>query len=331
VRQSLETSFTKQLGIQYPIICGPMYPSSNPELVAAVSEAGGIGVVQPLSLVYVHGYDLRKGLQKIKSLTNRPFGLNVIVEKSSEKHKKRMMDCVQIALEEGCRFFLTSLGNPQWVAEMVKPFGGIVYHDVTDKKWAEKAMKHKIDGLVCVNNRAGGHAGTHSAQELFNELKSFGVPLICAGGIGNEIDFVNALKMGYSGVQMGTRFIATKECGEKEDYKQAIINANEEDIVLTERVTGIPLSVIRTAYVDQVGTKISPLSRMLFKYPLTKKWMRVWYGLTAMRKFKHTNLHGGSSKDYWQAGKCVSNIHSIESVSDVMKKFITAASQAFSA
>jgi nitronate monooxygenase len=324
----IDTLFTKQLGIQYPIICGPMYPCSNPELVAAVSEAGGIGIVQPLSLMYVHGYELHKGLQKIKSLTDKPFGMNIIVEKSSEKHKKQMKESIAIALQEGCRFFITSLGNPKWVVAAVKELGGVVYHDVTTKKWAEIAIAHGVNGLICVNNRAGGHAGVHSAEVLFNDLKSFGLPLICAGGIGNEDDFIRALKMGYDGVQMGTRFIATKECSEKPDYKQAIVNTDEKDIILTERVTGIPLSVIRTPYVEKIGTKISPLSRWLFKYPLTKKWMRMWYAVAAMRQFKKSNLHGGSSKDYWQAGKCVSHIHSIETVYDVIHRFIEAARKA---
>lgn len=322
---STHTAFTKQVGVQYPIICGPMYPCSNPELVAAVSEAGGMGVVQPLSLVYVHGYELREGLRKIKSLTSKPFGANVIVEKSSEKHKKYMQNSVEVAIEEGCRFFITSLGNPKWVVDMVKQVNGIVYHDVTDRKWAEKAVEHGVNGLICVNNRAGGHAGTHSAQDLFNHLSSFGLPLICAGGIGNEEEFVEALKIGYAGVQMGTRFIATKECKEKLEYKEAIVNTDEQDIVLTERVTGIPLSVIRTPFVDQVGTKISPFARLLFKYPLTKKWMRMWYAFTAMRQFKKSSLHGGSSKDYWQAGKCVSSINSIETVEEVISRFIQAA------
>lgn len=320
-----ETKFTKQIGIKHPIICGPMYLCSNPELVAAVSEAGGIGVVQPLSLMYVHGYELHDGLKKIKSLTNKPFGMNVIVEKSSEKHMQHMMKCVDIALEEGCRFFITSLGNPKWVVDAVKKYNSVIYHDVTSRKWAEKALAAGVDGLICVNNRAGGHAGVHSAEELYESLKEFNLPLICAGGIGNENDFVKALKIGYSGVQMGTRFIATKECSEKPDYKQAIVDTDEKDIVLTERVTGIPLSVIRTPYVEQVGTKISPLSRLLFKYPLTKKWMRMWYGLTAMRNFKNSNQKGGTSKDYWQAGKCVSHIHSVETVSDVINGFVNAA------
>lgn len=321
----LTTALTESLGIAYPIICGPMYPCSNPELVAAVSEAGGIGIVQPLSLVYVHGYEMREGLKKIRQLTKKPFGMNIIVEQSSEKYVERMKSNVSIALEEGCRFFITSLGSPKWVVDMVKAGGGVVYHDVTSRKWAEKAIVHGVDGFICVNNRAGGHAGTHSPQELYDALKDLGLPLICSGGIGDEDDFIQAMKIGYAGVQMGTRFIATVECSEKTDYKQALVDAGEEDIVLTERVTGIPLSVIRTPYVEKVGTKIGPVSRFLFKYPFTRKWMRMWYGLTALRQFKRISLHGGSSKDYWQAGKSVEHIKKVETAADIIKRFVAAA------
>jgi len=320
----LNTPFTKQLGIDYPIVCGPMYPCSNPELVAAVSEAGGIGVVQPLSLVYVHGYELRAGLQKIRSLTKKPYGLNIIVEQSSRYYEMKMRNNLEIALEEGCRFFVTSLGNPKWVVDLAKAYGGFVYHDVTAKKWAQKAVDCGVDGLICVNNRAGGHAGTHSAQALYDELKGFGLPLICAGGIGNEQDFVNALKMGYAAVQMGTRFIATVECREKPEYKHGIVQATEKDIVLTERVTGIPLSVIRTPYVDRIGLKIGPLARLLFRYRITKRWMRLWYGIRAVQQFKKYSLHGNSSKEYWQAGKSADHIHSVESVKDVISRFVSA-------
>lgn len=321
----LRTKFTEQAGVEYPIICGPMYPSSNPELVAAVSEVGGIGIIQPLSLVYVHGYELRTGIKKIKSLTKKPFGMNVIVERSSSLYQKRMEAYIDIALEEGCRFFITSLGNPKWVVDRVRVSGGIIYHDVTSKKWAEKALECQVDGLICVNNRAGGHAGGYSPEELFHQLVEFKVPLVCAGGIGDEGDFVQALKIGYAAVQMGTRFIASQECLEKSSYKQAIINARADDIVLTERVTGIPLAVIKTPYVDKMGTKIGPISRFLFRHPLTKKWIRLWYSLWALRQFKRFSLKGGSSKDYWQAGKSVEHIHAVETAASIIKRFVAAA------
>lgn len=318
----LSTAFTRQVGIEYPIICGPMYPCSNPELVAAVSEAGGMGVVQPLSMVYVHGLPLREGLKKIKALTKKPFGMNIIVEKSSKVYENRMRDAVVIALEEGCRFFITSLGSPQWVVDAVMPHGGIVYHDVTLRQWAEKAVACGVHGLICVNKCAGGHAGSLSPRDLFYQLADLQKPLICAGGVGNEEDFAEALRIGYAGVQMGTRFIASTECKEKSDYKKAILNASEDDIVLTERVTGIPLSVIRTPYVEEIGTKVGPIARFLLQHRWTKHWMRMWYGLVAIRHFKKVSLHGGSSKDYWQAGKSADHIHDIVPAGEIIKRFV---------
>lgn len=326
-RKRIITRFTEQAGIQYPIICGAMYPCSNPELVAAVSEAGGIGIVQPLSLTYVHGYALREGLKYIRSLTSKPYGMNIIVEQSSTTYEKRMMEAVDIALAEGCTFFVTALGNPGWVVDKVKAKGGIVYHDATERRWAEKALKHGVDGLICVNNRAGGHAGRLSPQELYDSLKELGVPLICAGGIGDEKAFVDALNIGYDGVQMGTRFIASAECKEKSDYKQAIVDATPEEIVLTERVTGIPLSVINTAYVQKLGTHAGPIARWLLKNRATKKWMRMWYAWNAIRGFKKMSLQGGSTKDYWQAGKSVEGVHKVERAGDVVQRFAEAALQ----
>ena len=322
---NLRTKFTEHAKIEFPIICGAMYPCSNPELVAAASEAGGLGIVQPLSLVYVHGYDFREGLKYIKSLTKNPFGVNVIVEKSSKIYEKRMMEYVDIALEEGCRFFITALGNPRWVVEKVKAAGGYIYHDVTEKKWALIALDKGVDGLICVNNRAGGHAGRLSPEQLWKDLHELNVPMICAGGVGEPKDFVEALKLGYAGIQMGTRFIATYECSEKANYKQAIINAEESDIVLTERVTGIPLSVIRTPYVEEIGTKVNPFSRWLLQNRWTKSWMRLWYSLRSIRQFKRITLQGGSSKDYWQAGKSVRGIQKLEHVKEIIQDFVSSA------
>jgi nitronate monooxygenase len=318
---SLKTKFTEQAGVEYPIICGAMYPCSNPELVAAASEAGGLGIVQPISMVYVHGYEFKQGLDYLRTLTSKPYGMNIIVEKSSKIYEKRMQEWVDIALEKGCRFFITALGNPDWVVKKVKAAGGFVYHDVTERKWALKALDHHVDGLICVNNRAGGHAGRLSPEQLWMDLHELGVPLICAGGVGTPADFKKALDIGYAGIQMGTRFIATFECAEKDNYKQAIVKANEEDIVLTERVTGIPLSVIRTPYVEQIGTKVNPLSRWLLQNRWAKPWMRMWYALTSGRRFKQITLHGGSSKDYWQAGKSVAGIQAVEHAQKIIKSF----------
>jgi nitronate monooxygenase len=323
----LHTPLTTQLGIDVPLLCGAMYPCSNPELVAAVSEAGGMGILQPLSMVYVHGHPFREGLQLLRRLTGKPLGMNVIVEKSSKVYRERMERYVDEALEEGIRFFVTSLGNPRWVVERAHAVGGRVYHDCTSRKWGEKGLEAGVDGLIAVNRRAGGHAGDRSAEELLSELGDLGVPLVCAGGIGDEASFVAALRMGYAGVQMGTRFIATTECTAHADYKQAILDAGEDDVVLTERITGVPVAVIRTPYIEQTGTQAGPLARLLLRGRKTKHWMRSLYALQALFKLKRS-ARTFSYRDYLQAGKSVAGIHEVLPAGEVVRRFAAVARQA---
>jgi nitronate monooxygenase len=305
-----------------------MYPCSNPELVAAVSAAGGIGVVQPVSMTYVHGHDYREGLRLIRRITDKPIGMNALIEKSSRHYMERMQRWVDVSLEEGVRFFITSLGNPRWVVDRVAPLGGVVYHDVTERKWAQKAVDGGAKGLICVNSRAGGHAGEKSPEQLIEECGSFGLPLVCAGGVGDALDFVRALRLGYAGVQMGTRFIATTECSSREDYKRAIVEAGEDDITLTERITGVPLAVIKTPYVERIGTRIGPVSRMLFKGRRTKHWMRTFYALRSLWKMKHDSVTGSGTGEYWQAGKSVKGVQAIEPAGDIVRRFAEAATKA---
>ncbi|MEP7346279.1 MAG: nitronate monooxygenase, partial [Gemmatimonadaceae bacterium] len=318
----LDTPLTRHAGIRVPLICGAMYPCSNPELVAAVSAAGGLGVFQPISLTYVHGHEFRAGVRLMRDLAGgKPLGMNALIEASSRIYHERMAKWLDIALEEGVRFFVTSLGNPRWVVDRVQGVGGIVYHDVTEAKWARKGADAGVHGLVAVNARAGGHAGQRSVVALYEELAPFGLPIVCAGGVGNASDFVEALRLGYAGVQIGTRFIATPECSAHPLYKQAIVDAAESDIALTERLTGVPVAVIRTPYIDRIGTRIGPIARRLFRGRRTKKWMRTWYGLRSFVSLRRSLNRGDAAKDYWQAGRSVAGIHSIEPVADIVSQF----------
>ena len=316
-----KTQFTEDVGIEVPLICGAMYPCSNPELVAAVSEAGGIGIIQPISLTYVHGHEYRAGLKLIKSLTSKPVGFNALIEASSQVYLERMKKWVNIALEEDVKFFVTALGNPRWVVDLVHQAGGKVYHDVTDRKWALKAIDGGVDGLICVNNRAGGHLGTKTPQQLFDEMGDLGKPLICAGGIGSPKEFQEALNIGYAGVQLGTRFIASKECKTHESYKDAIVKAKEKDIVSTVKISGVPVSVICTEHVKRVGTEAGPIARWLLRGRKTKHWMRLFYSLKSLRSLKHSSLKGENYKDYFQAGKSVETIDEILSAGEIVKEF----------
>ncbi len=317
-----ESPLTQMLGVRYPIIGGPMYPCSNPELVAAVSAAGGIGVVQPISLTYVHKHGFREGLRYIRTLSDRPIGLNVLVEKSSAQYLKKNMEWVDIALEEGIRFYITALGNPSWVVKRLQGSGSLVFHDVTTQSWAEKALDNGVNGLICVNNRAGGHAGSLSPEKLFDTMKRFGVPLICAGGIGDKSAFEKALSLGYHGVQLGTRFIASRECAAHMDYKQAIIKAEEIDIIMTRKLTGVPVSVINSQLLKKEGAEISKLSQWLLKNPGTKHWLRTLYTLRSLWQLKRSMAQGSSYKEYFQAGKSVGGIQSVETVADIIERMV---------
>jgi len=317
----MDTAFTRHAHVEVPLICGPMYPCSNPELVAAVSAAGGLGVVQPLSLTYVHGYEYRAGLRHIRSLTDRPIGFNALIEASNKAYLDRMRQWIDIALEEGIRFFITSLGNPAWVCDRVHAAGGFVYHDVTEARWAQKGADAGVDGLIAVNSQAGGHAGSRTGEALLEELRPFGLPMVVAGGIGRPGEFARYIRMGYAAAQLGTRFIASWECTASDAYKQAILDATEDDIVLTERLTGVPVSVLRNAYVEKLGTKAGVFARWMLRGRKRKHWMRTLYTLSSLRRLKHSLSSPDTSTDYWQAGRSVGGIDSLSPAGEIVRSF----------
>ncbi|MCH7892329.1 MAG: nitronate monooxygenase, partial [Gemmatimonadetes bacterium] len=191
-----------------------------------------------------------------------------------------------------------------------------------------KGVDCGVHGLIAVNSRAGGHPGPLDARALLDDVGDLGLPVVCAGGVGDEGDFVAALRMGYSGVQMGTRFIATDECTASADYKQTIADAEEADIVHSERLTGVPVALINTPFVRRMGLEAGPLARWMLRGHRTKHWMRTIYALRALwqlrRSLRATSGHG----DYWQAGRSVAGIRSVESVGPSVRSFGVAAHSA---
>ena len=319
--RTIQTKFTDHAGVEYPIICGAMYPCSNPELVSAASNGGGLAIMQPVSLTYAHGWDLRKGIKYIKSMTNKPFGFNALIEKSNKKHFERMSVWIDIALEEGIRFFVTSLGKPDWVCEKAHAAGGVVYHDVTTRHWAKKGKDSGVDGLICVNNRAGGHLGDQSKEQMFEELHDMNLPLICAGCVGGEDELNDALRLGYDGVQMGTRFIATDECNTSDNYKRAIIEANEEDISWTKRISGVPISVIKTKNFRQENSwLVRKLLSGKFKHLARTFINSISYW--RLKSIKQSDEKNGSPKstELYSAGKSVGAIDNTVSATVIMRE-----------
>ena len=313
-------TFLKDTGASIPIVCGPMYPGSNPELIAAVSEAGGFGVVQPLSLTSLYGHDFREGLRLIKSLTDKPFGVNFTIfgggNKKYHDNNKKWMD---ISIEEGVKFFLTSLGKPTEIVKIAKKHDIKVYHDVPNKKVALAMVDCGVDGLNCINWRAGGQTGIYSAEKFMEDLKDIKIPLICAGGIGNENDYKKALEMGYSGVQLGTRFLASKECIVTKSYKNAIVNSEEKDIVWTNKIAGNNSSVIKTKDIMRGGLRTGPIINFMLRRPKLKKYARMYLMSKGLKSYSKTAFD--DSVQFWQAGKGVGGIKSIESCADILKNY----------
>jgi len=312
--------FLNDTGATIPVVCGPMYPGSNPELIAAVSEAGGFGVVQPVSLTSLYGHDFKEGLKLIKKLTNKPFGVNfTIFGGANQKYHDQMKKWMDISIEEGIKFFLTSLGKPTEIVKVAKQNNIKVYHDIPNKKVALKMVDCGVDGLNCINWRAGGQTGIQSAEKFIEDLKNIKIPLICAGGIGNENDYQKVIEMGYAGVQLGTRFLASKECIVTDSYKNAIVNSEEKDIVWTNKIAGNNSSVIKTEDIMRGGLKTGPLINFMLKRPKLKKYARMFLMSRGIKKYSQTAFD--DNVKFWQAGKGVGGIKSIESCADILKSY----------
>ena len=312
--------FLNDTGATIPVICGPMYPGSNPELIAAVSASGGFGVVQPVSLTSLYGHDFKEGLKLIKKLTNKPFGVNfTIFGGANQKYHDQMKKWMDISIEEGIKFFLTSLGKPTEIVKVAKQNNIKVYHDIPNKKVALKMVDCGVDGLNCINWRAGGQTGIQSAEKFIEDLKNINIPLICAGGIGNENDYKKVLEMGYAGVQLGTRFLASKECMVTDSYKNAIVNSEEKDIVWTNKIAGNNSSVIKTKDIMRGGLKTGCLINFMLRRPKLKKYARMYLMSRGIKKYSKTAFD--DSVKFWQAGKGVGGIKSIESCADILKSY----------
>src|SRR5687767_3382002 len=208
----------KLLGIDYPVIVAPMLLISNTKMVKA-ALANGVTAAFP-ALNYRTDQELRAAIQEIKAATSKPFGVNLIVNRSNPKYKSQL----QTLLELKVAFIITSLGNPNEVIEQCKPLGIKVFCDVVDLKYAKKVEAMGADALIAVNNRAGGHAGSLSPHELVTLLKdNCSIPVISAGGIATGQDLKQVLDWGAAGASVGTIFIACNEADITAEYKQAMV------------------------------------------------------------------------------------------------------------
>jgi nitronate monooxygenase len=312
----IETSFTKLFNIRYPIIGAPMFLVSNVDMVVEISEAGGIGTFPALNYRPIEEY--QKALKAMKARTQKPIGVNIIVNKSNT----RQNDDLKHALNAGVELFITSLGSPKTVIAEAHKSGAKVICDVTNLEHAKKVQDLGADGVIAVAQGAGGHAGPTSPLVLIPWLKrELKIPVIAAGGIADGHSMAGALACGADAVSIGTRFIASTEAGVEQDYKDAVVNASPEDIVMTTRVSGTPAAVINTPYVQKMGTDLPWLIKTLKENPLTKKYVVPLIHLAGMRALEQAATKP-TWKTVWSAGQSVGLVHEILSCRAIVEKLV---------
>ncbi|PWK19724.1 NAD(P)H-dependent flavin oxidoreductase [Xanthomarina spongicola] len=312
----MKTKLTELLDITYPIIQAPMFLVSNTAMVIEAMKGGIAGCIPALN--YRTLDDLRASIQELKAtkVNGGSFGYNLIVNKSNIKYKEQL----RVLCEEGCDFIITSLGSPEETINQAHAVGIKVFCDVTDLKFAQKVEGLGADAAIAVNNQAGGHRGNMNPEELIKHLTdNISIPVISAGGVGCKADIDKMLSYGAAGVSVGSPFIASVEAGVTEEYKQACVDYGAEDIVMTERISGTPCTVINTPYVQKIGTKQTWLESVLNKNKKLKKWVkmiRFTIGMNAATKAATKVTY----KTVWVAGPSIEYTKSILPTRDIIKK-----------
>jgi len=313
----LKTPFTKLLGIDYPIIMAPMFLVSTSEMIIAALKNGITAAIPALN--YRTDEAFREDITKIKNATDKPFGINLIVNKSNIKYKKQLETCIDLKVD----FIITSLGNPKEVISRCKPKGIKVFCDVVDLKFALKVANLGADAVIAVNSKAGGHSGSTLSEVLVPMLvEKLDIPVISAGGIATNEQLKNAIALGADAVSVGTIFIASPEAGVSNEYKNALVEYGEKDVIMTSNISGTPITVINTPYMQKTGNKQSTLSKMLGKNKFLKKYIKMFIMVRGMKSIKNA-ANKPTYKTVWVAGPSIEHIHSIKPIKEIIKGLVS--------
>ncbi|NND51418.1 MAG: nitronate monooxygenase [Flavobacteriaceae bacterium] len=314
----MPSELNQLLKIKHPIIQAPMFLVSNTAMVIEAMKCGIAGCIPALN--YRTLEELRAAARELKAARQEggSYGFNLIVNKSNVKYKGQL----KVLCEEGCDFIITSLGSPEETIKQAHVAGIKVFCDVVDLKFAKKVEGLGADAVIAVNNEAGGHRGGFSPEELIKLLvDNCNIPVISAGGVGCKEDIDRMLSYGAAGVSVGSPFIASTEANVTEEYKQACVDYGADDIVMTERISGTPCTVINTPYVQKIGTKATWLENVLNKNKKLKKWVkmvRFSIGMKATEKAAKKATY----KTVWVAGPSIEYTKDILPTKEIIAKLI---------
>ena len=291
--------------IKYPIVQGGMVWVSGWKLASAVSNAGGLGLIGAGSM---YPDILREHILKCKLATNKPFGVNIPML------YPQVDELMNIIVEEEVEIVFTSAGNPKIWTSFLKEKGIIVVHVVSSVKFAIKAQEAGVDAIVCEGFEAGGHNGREETTTftLIPMVKeSVTIPVIAAGGIGNGRGMLAAMVLGADGVQIGSRFAASKESSAHENFKQKIIDVKDGDTHLTLKELA-PVRLIKNKFYQEI--------QELYKNNPTKKSL---IALLGRARAKKGIFEGDLDNGELEIGQIAGIIHEIRSSKDILEEIIS--------
>ena len=304
------------LDIKYPIIMAPMFLVSNADMLVEAINSGITGCVPALN--YRTDKQFREAIISIRERVNGTIGVNLIVNKSNIKFKAQIQTCIDLKVD----YIITSLGSPEQTIQACKPHGIKIFCDVVDVKYAKKVEALGCDAIIAVNKEAGGHCGPTPANILIPELvAACSIPVISAGGVSNGKQMREMIELGACGISMGSPFIATTEAGVSKEYKQAIVDYGAKDIVLSEKLSGSPCTVINTPFVQKTGTKRNFIEALLSKNKKLKKFIKMltfYKGTKALEKAAFSTTYD----TVWCAGPSIEGVKSIRPVKKVVSELI---------
>jgi nitronate monooxygenase len=321
---------TRMLNIRFPLIMAPMFLVSNEAMLTEAMVAGIMGCFPSLNYRDEKSLDevLKNLNEKLNKQSGKPgtYAVNIIVQKTNPLLTKHLSVCV----ENRVPVYITSLGNPKPVIEAAHSYGAKVFCDVTNITHAEKSFRNGCDGFIAVGQGAGGHAGPFPLMLLVEALKKeFPVkPVLAAGGIANGNSIFSVLAAGASAAYVGTRFIACKEATVPVDYKKAILDSGMDDIVMTDRISGTPCSIINTPYARKIGLHQNMAERILSRNPRTKKYFKMLVNVRGM-KWLEDAVKPGTHHNLWCAGQSVEMIEEIKPVKQIVEDLIREFEEAY--
>jgi NADH:quinone reductase (non-electrogenic) len=309
-----ETRVTKLLGIKYPIIQGGLAYLAYAELAAAVSNAGGLGQITAMSLESPDA--LRKEIQKVRELTEQPFGVNFAIG----QHGRPFEHMLEVAIEEKVPVISMTGGNPTPIFDMLKGVDVKKLVLVAARRQAEKAEELGADAVMVVGQEGGGHLGKHDIGTIVlipQVVDAVSIPVIASGGIGDGRGLMAALALGAEGIEMGTRFIATKECVHAHEvYKETLVRGTENDTVVIKKSLGAPARAIANNWTH----KILEIEQQNPSYEALKDYI-------SGNANKRYIYEGKTDEGFAWAGQVMGLIKDVPSVSELFERMIQEAEQ----